>query len=525
MIPEKYRRFLYGLLAIGFGGTALFILIINLLKFHFIRVLNYYLTLDTLLNNPVMMLLGVLFVVGLFLIFKTIEHYRSPLNWRKPSHRNLVLLSGLVFFIIQIYMVYNYCFETDWDVQILLDSARSLANGQRPIQNGWYYSFNSNNVLLTLIFTVILWITKPLHLGSLDFLSILAVQSLICVLTGFMLYQIMVHRWQRRDIAWLGMVLYLLLVGLSPWVSIPYSDSWGLFFPIAMLWVYDCAAIHEKRFLRWFIIASLAYIGFKIKPQVIFIFITLIAIEVVATLLRREKISVREIIRNKSLHGGIVGFAMAFVLIWGIMATRVIPYNSDNRFGAPHYLMLGLNWETMGIYSDKDVCFSRQFDTPRERDRANLQESWRRVREMGAGGLAGLLCEKTLLNYYDGTFAWGKEGSFYKKVFPEPNQHLAPFLRNIYYNRDYQGKYYLYWTTSATAIWLGILVLMFLAAIGKQDRFTAALMLSIIMLTLYESVFEARARYLYTYIPFYILLALQGLRNVEIFFSLKRKGF
>ena len=37
------------------------------------------------------------------------------------------------------------------------------------------------------------------------------------------------------------------------------------------------------------------------------------------------------------------------------------------------------------------------------------------------------------------------------------------------------------------------------------------LMVSIIGLTLFEILFEARARYLYTYVPLFILIALKGM--------------
>ena len=515
MKEDIIRKNIARLLAVVFGCTTAFILIVNLLKSCFSRVLHYYFELETLLPNPVLMICGTLCILCLFFVCKTTEGQRNPeqIPWRPK--RTPLLITGTAFFVVQMYMIYNYCIETGWDVQILLDSARTLANGHRPFQNIWYYSNYPNNIFLTVIFAVILWITKPLHLGAYDFLAIVTVQSLLCVLTGFMLYQLIVRRWHRRDLAWLGMVLYLLLVGLSPWTSIPYSDAWGILIPIATLWAYYCSILENRKFLRWFLIAFLAYLGFKIKPQVFFVFLSIAAIEVVATLLRRENTTVRELLCRKGLIGACAGLASAFLFVGIIIVARPVPHRAKDRFGAAHFLMMGMNQEFFGGYCDDDVVFARQYKTPKERNKAELTEARRRIHEMELAGCSQLLCEKTLINYYDGTFSWGKEGPFLKTLFPEPNQHLAPFLRNLYYNRTIQGAYYPYWCTSATAVWLGVLVLMFLAALGRQDRFTAALMLSILLLTLYESIFEARARYLYAYIPFYILLALQGISNGE----------
>lgn len=515
MTDDNKQRTLRRLLSVFFGCTTGFILIVNLLKSCFSRVLNYYFRLETLLPNPVMMLCGTLFILCLFFVCKTPEGQRNPEQIPWQPKRTPLLITGATFFVIQMYIIYNYCFETGWDVQILLDSARTLANGHRPFQNIWYYSIYPNNIFLTVIFAVILWIAKPLHLGAYDFLAIVTVQSLLCVLTGFMLYQLIVRRWRRHDLAWLGMVLYLLLVGLSPWTSIPYSDAWGILIPIATLWAYYCPILVNRKFLRWFLIAFLAYLGFKIKPQVIFVFLSIAVIEVVAALLRREKTTVRELLRRKGLIGACAGLASAFLFVGIIIAAKPVPHRAKDRFGAAHFLMMGMNQRSFGGYCDDDVVFSYQFKTPKERNRAEFKETRRRIHEMGLAGCGQLICEKTLINYYDGTFSWGKEGSFLKTVFPEPNQHLAPFLRNLYYNQTIQGTYYPYWCTGATAVWFGVLVLMFLAAVGRQDRFTAALMISILLLTLYETLFEARARYLYAYIPFYILLALQGISNIE----------
>lgn len=39
-------------------------------------------------------------------------------------------------------------------------------------------------------------------------------------------------------------------------------------------------------------------------------------------------------------------------------------------------------------------------------------------------------------------------------------------------------------------------------------------MLAIIGLTIFELIFEARARYLYTYVPLYIILAAAGVQKI-----------
>ena len=64
-------------------------------------------------------------------------------------------------------------------------------------------------------------------------------------------------------------------------------------------------------------------------------------------------------------------------------------------------------------------------------------------------------------------------------------------------------------------LWLTILVLGIIATIrSEKDPLLAIVMLSLIGLTVFELLFEARARYLYTYAPLYILLASAGTQKI-----------
>ena len=519
MTRKNAQYFTTRILAILFGGTAAFIMIVNLLKSRFINVLVNFHHLDTLLPNPVMMLLGVVVIVVLYLLLRNTGQRTK----RRLSERGILLLAGGLFFCIQMYLIYNYCFKSGWDVQIVFDTAQRIADGKKVFPSTWYFSTHPNNLFLTHIFAFILWITKPLHLGSFDFLAIVAVQSMLCVLTGWMVYQIIVGQFHRRGLAWVGMTLYLLLVGLSPWTSIPYSDAWALCFTTAVLWTATCSPLKEKPFLRWFLTATLAYLGFKIKPQVIFVFASVVLTDVLRFILRKERQPMDRKFWLGSPLGTCLGLVAAFSLVLIITCTSPVKIRHNPRYGAAHYLMMGMSQLSIGGYCLDDVVFSHQFKTPRERNKANRQEAKRRIHEMGPRMFGYLICEKTLINYFDGTFNWGKEGEFYKTLFPERNRHLSPFLRNLYYNHDIQGAYHPYWCTAATTIWLGVLALMLFAAFGQQNRFTAILMMTVLLLTLFEMLFEARSRYLYPFIPFYILLAIKGLQELELIVTFLRQ--
>ena len=90
--------------------------------------------------------------------------------------------------------------------------------------------------------------------------------------------------------------LYVLLVGLSPWVSIPYSDSTALVFPIAILYLYTRQKQQKgwKKACLWGAIGLLTMLGYHIKPQVAIATIAICGIELWNGLFR-----LRACLRNK----------------------------------------------------------------------------------------------------------------------------------------------------------------------------------------------------------------------------------
>lgn len=510
------------LLALLWGVAMAFALVVNLLKSHFPRVAYNY-TMETLLPHPVLMLIGWIGLLLLFLIIKKIwKESQKPLVNSIVGHYPIAVIS-VCFFFLQLYFVYNYYFETDWDVQVLLDTARNIAYGGNINQNSWYYSNYPNNLLLTCFFSAILFVARPLHLGAHDFFAIIVVQSLISVMTFLMLYQLCIKMWKRRDLAYFACCIYLIIVGLSPWVSIPYSDSWGLLFPVLLLMLrYGCHG-ERKSLWMWFWLSIVAYLGYKIKPQVIFTFIGILLVDGVSLWKELRWNKTNKLIVFKYLLPIFCGLLISVALVFVLEKSTRIHCDRTQSMGPTHYLMMGLNRNSIGGYCDDDLTFSRSFATPSARSAGNLKESVRRVKEMGAGGFGELMCEKMLVNYYDGTFFWGKEGWFFKTVFPEKNQHLSPFLRNLYYNRLIHGKYYPWWCSFSTAVWLGLLLLAFSAMFGKWNNSLRIIAISILLLTLYELLFEARSRYLYAYTPFYIIMAVQGAETMVEKWSAWRK--
>ena len=113
--------------------------------------------------------------------------------------------------------------------------------------------------------------------------------------------------------------------------------------------------------------------------------------------------------------------------------------------------------------------------------------------------------------YNDGTYAWGGEGNFFMVVFPQPDNHIAVFSKKYILCRS---QIYDIYVTVMQSIWVFVLGAAAVSGLGKENRQEIiVLMLSIAGLTLFEVLFEARARYLYTYAPVFCILAAIGIEN------------
>ena len=438
-------------------------------------------------------------------------------NNSKIKIEKIVLWGTIIFCCLQIYMTVNYYFLTDWDVDLIYQSAVELARGTFSSSNRygefcWYYSVYPNNMELLWIMYACLKINQ--FFGIIDsangIMIFIIVNCMLMSVTGYLLYKIVTSMISRiwGIFSWL---MFLAFIGLSPWVTIPYSDSLGLIFPVLILWL--CMRLSESRHKIPYTIAMgfLSGVGYHIKPQTGIVFIAIIMLWGITCLQQCVK-QVRARRMAICLALCIMAFASSTFIPKAIAASLDIPINSDRTFGMSHFLMMGMNPKTRGVYSQDDCDYSNSFDTPEQRKNGELQKVKERLEEYGFKGYAQLLNEKLLTTYADGTFAWGCEGAFWKEILPEKNEGVSHWTREFYY-RD--GKFYTEFLSYSQAWWMVILSLACFTYKSHSNNFMVVIQLAILGLTAFELLFEARARYLYTFSPLFIILAVCGLRKIK----------
>ena len=459
----------------------------------------------------------------------------------------LVVIVCAALFAYQLHAIAGGWFKTDWDVGglILVADPQSL----QP-----YLSRYPNQLFLYGVFRAIAALGLERNVPD-TYLSLIMGGSLCVTLSvGFAAHTARHLGGIRCGLA--ALPVLCVLVGASPWILVPYSDAYGILCPAIALW---CYVAHRNRAAGWLGLAFFAMVGYAIKPTSIFI---LAAAVFVAALQAAEHALRRRRARRPKAAGAeaaepaagnpaaatatetpeatdgpdtrktrvhrctpfivavLIG-AVAAHLLTGAVASDQVDVDPDLSFSMAHFLMMGLNTQTDGIYSHYDVAWSKGFTTAKKRTAMDIDVWKQRMRALGPFGLAKLYRQKLLTAFADGTFAWGQEGKFWIGLKGHDKA-----VRHYYGIGDFDpqeptvksGRTFM---IVAQTLWLGCLAgVALLPFVRRPGARTVTPMLAISALGLFLMVFETRARYVYLYSPYFVILASaawsQLLNNLEI---------
>ena len=423
---------------------------------------------------------------------------------------------SIALFLAEVYISYNIFFTNGWDAGNVWNTAAARSRGDL----GWslgishYFSMYPNNLALLLLETWCLKVNGALGIfsESYNMMSAIVVDCLCISASCYLTYKVLTF-YVRRPVAALGWVAVIILAGLSPWMSVCYSDSLGIVFPVLTFYLYaKPRKTQAGRLISQAFAVAVACIGYSLKPQCIIILIAIILIEVIKAC---SKDSWKGIFK-------VIGIAAVTLLCLSVHTNALqnqyesigVELNPEQEFGMSHFLMMGMNDSAGGIYAQEDIDFSFSFATAQERSAANIRVVIERLKAMGVPGYLRLVKRKLLTAFHDGTFAWFVEGSFYIPVVDDVNTVAAPFLKSIFYE---SGRYYQYLSLTEQITWICVLVLALSAAFIAHRKYYEdlnILTLSIVGLTLFQVLFEVRSRYLFIYVPIFCVLATLGINNI-----------
>ena len=452
---------------------------------------------------------------------------------RDKTFKRVVLIGTIILIVLQLFIIAGARFIAGWDVWFITNIGDTT-----QIE---YFSRYPNQLFLYGAFTGFAHFLQALGISN-YYLGLICLSSLsvaACVpMTAYI-----AKRMAGHAVGYGAFVLSAVMCGLSPWIMVPYSDTFGMFFTVFILWCYVCldkqvqnqdeqtsalAGVHVNAHIdartccRWFLMGLAVVIGYAIKPTVIFVFVAIVVIELIqwlASFASRGSCGSRDPRDLRKTATAIVACAFGVVLAFALTSlVKNSTYDVDENaaFSATHFLMMGANSVSGGVWSVSDVELSDAANTPEERSRANLAEFKNRVMAMDLPQANLFLLKKLLTNFADGTFAWEIEGDFYTQIIGT-NQAVLNFY-GISPDASLDNNTF---APLFQVLWLFVLVGCILIVLGRRPlKAETVIAFTLLMLSAFLMLFEARARYLFLYLPFFIILGTMGWNRLRMHIDL-----
>ena len=454
-----------------------------------------------LLPNGVYYAAALLLLAGVLTCLK--RRKRSDLS---PRQFYLILLS-----IAALVIILHVCIAR-WipiglgrDFGKVRNMAMHLADGGTFADNGIYFVTNPNNVSITILFS---WILKIIHSWRAVIFAGMLCVNLSAVLTGMT-----IRNWTGSSGAGIfACVLAEVLAGLTWRCFIPYTDNYGMIFVSLMLWEYSLPVRKEWKAP---LIVLTALIGSWIKITVLIALLGIVIHAVLLLIGNRSKADSKMEGRKFALS---LGLCLA-VIAAGFMTGKAIEHryafatDEKHTMGWQYYFMMGQDESGIGTVAGQEYRLIKEevnekYDGKKERMDAFLNVGLDFVRRKGVRGNLIFALKKLNLAYSD--------GQFHNMQTYEEDVSDDSILYELYFR---EGKYSFVIAEIMQLIWSLVLVMIGLSVVqigGSENANSRLLKIILIGVTLYVLLFEVRSKYLYMYVPLYILLAVNSAASFKV---------
>ena len=458
---------------------------------------------------------------------------------KEMSEKESWILTGVFavlcipLYLVSFRMAKEIAFHLPWDVMVVGGSAKSVAEGY-ALAYEYYYSIYTNNIPIVYILAKILKFgMEHNYLPNPEYLWI---QVLCVLLTLSVLFSTLsVKRLtQNRAATVTAFLMGCVLTGLSAWKTAPYTDAYGALFPILWFYLYICFKQAKKPAVKIILLLLSVLsggIGGLIKPTVYIVVIALLIAEVAEVIVRGKK---------EMLYLILAAFTMAAVL-FGVKGVKNGMADSMGLIIAPNleagvaeYFYMGQNEATTGAYNSDDAAIYGEFQDKEKSERTKevLHRAVRRMKEKGPFGFVSFSFKKMVMTFSDGTFGWYNEvwiDSFYDPC-AETDTAAGRLLRRLYRFEDPKRMVFaaflqVFWFSALTGI-AALPVLLFIRDKKESKDFALNVFIVTVFLGIffYQLLFEARARYLFIFLPVLLSLSATGFTQLSVLIGQKTGG-
>lgn len=472
--------------------------------------------LETRLPNQILFIIALAgLAVCIFLFWKCRNIKMSVrVNWITNGVLAL-LFFGLYY--VNVWVAKEIAFQLPWDIMVVRGMAYDIAK-QRPAGYQYYFSMYYNNIPIAYILGRLY--RKAMEMQNYpyfhDFIWI-QVNCAFISIAGFFSCLTVKKLTKKLMPVVAVFLLYLVLIGISPWKISPYTDTYGLIFPIMCVFFYICyrnaAPVWGKCLYITLSIAA-GMLGGFVKPNLYIVVIALLGTEFLSFLMDFKK-----------RWGFIIAeLVLVLILAWGnqVYTDKIIneiglELNEEIEASWHHYFLMGLNEQTTGGYNSDDIAIFGEFQTSKkDRTQAEIERAIERLKGRGLFGSIYFYLKKMVMTFNDGLFGWRTEVWIHEN-YPDimaSNTALTQRLRSIFWPNGmgydvggYNTLCQLVWIFSILGI-PGICICK-----DKKKEEYGILIICFLGVFFYQMLFEARARYLFVFLPVLLSTAICGIQQ------------
>lgn len=470
---------------------------------------------STRLPNPVLLAIALPGMAVCMFLFRKCAHMRftAKSNWIADG---VLFCLYFLLFLLNIRVAKEIAFHLPTDYMMVSGVAYKVAKGE-PVGPLYYLSIYPNNIPISYILGKLYqkvsgWKDYP-YIYEFFWLQVNC--ALISIAGFFSCLTVKKLTGKLMPVA-AAFGLYLILAGISPWKIAAYTDTYSMVFPVLCVYFYFCyrdARHLWSKYVCLLLSIAAGMAGGLIKPSVYVVILALLGWELIRFLsdLRQHW---------KFLLPAVL---MVLAFVWGTAAYRDhlidkigLEFNEELEAGWQQYFLMGLNEETTGAFNSDDALFGEFQDDRDGRIREELHRAAGRLQDRGFWGSIWFYLRKLVMTFNDGTFGWNMEIYIYDR-YPDHmagNTALTQRLRSIFWrndmNYDVGG-----WHTLCQLVWifslLGIPGIC-LCRDHTRDRY-GILLVSFLGIFFYQMLFEARARYLFCFLPLILPIAVCGIQQ------------
>ena len=405
-------------------------------------------------------------------------------------------------------------YDFGWDARVIFEMARSLHAGRLLTDADYdYLSQFPNNIPLLAIDRLGVEVGAALGLAP-D--AVLITLTGVCVAVTLYAAHLLVVPVAGRGPALVTQLVVLALVGISPWVSLPYTDFYAMPFIVGGL-ALATAAWRRPNWVARAVLGGLSIaaiaVAYVIKTTPAVVIVALVVVAVVR--LADDWSAGRARIVIPSAVGAVVAFlALGTALTAGASAATGLDTNKIDPQVTPPVVW----WLANGMDEQVNAAGVAQYGTyrremveairgrppaeMREYSRTFIADWWA---ERGPIGTLGFYAEKTAWNWGDGMFwAWG-EGPDSQPARVVPKGRVAEAVNAV---NGLHGRWYPFRAGLAQGLWLAVLLV---AGAGllhvPARRGTLLLAVTVLGIAAFTLAFQGRSRYLFAFVPVIVSLA------------------